>query len=85
MFWFLSAPDSGIMYPNVFSFIMILLATPSNTSPLERSYSRLEMICAPRRNHISPKHLELLYLLTTLNLPVRGSAEYADAVEFLSI
>ena len=81
---FLLSPDSGIMYPNFCSLVMILLATPANTSPLERSYSQLEMICAPRRNHIKPDHLELLYLLKSLNVPVKRSAEYVDAVKLLS-
>ena len=78
---FLHSPNSGIMC----SLIQILLATPSNTSALERSYSSLEMISAPRRNPLNPEHLELLYLLKALKLPVKSSAEYADAVELLSV
>ena len=38
---FLSGPDAGIRFPNFCNFLMILLATPANTSPLERSYSGL--------------------------------------------
>ena len=80
---FLDSPDSGIMYPNMCDFVMIMLSTPANTSPLERSYTFLEMICAPLRNHVSPGHLELLYLLKSLNIPVKSSAGYADAVKLL--
>ena len=81
---FLCSADNGIMYPNMCSLIMIFKSTPSNTSPLERSYSLLEMICSPRRNQVLPEHLEVLYLLKALNLPVKNSAEYADAIELLS-
>ena len=65
------------------SNIMILLATPSNTSPLERSYSFLQMVCSPRRNQLSPKSIETLYLLATLKLPVKGSAEYVEEIKIL--
>ena len=81
---FLCSVDNGIMYSNMCSLIMILKSTPSNTSPLERSYSLLEMICSSRRNQVLPEHLEVLYLLKALNLPVKNSAEYADAIELLS-
>ena len=77
---FLCSAGNGIMYPNMCSLIMILKSTPSNTSPLERSYSLLEMICSPRRNQVLPEHLKVLYLLKALNLPVKNSAEYADAI-----
>ena len=66
------------------SLIMILKSTPSNTSPLERSYSLLEMLCSPRRNQVLPEPLEVLYLLKALNLPVKSSAKYADAIELFS-
>ena len=81
---FFCSADNGIMYPNMCSLIMILKSTPSNTSPLERSYSLLEMICSPQRNQVLPEHLKVLYLLKALNLPVKNSAEYADAIELLS-
>lgn len=71
---FLESPDNGIMFPNMCDLIMILLATPANTLPLERSYTWLEMISVPRRNQIDPDILELLYLLKALNLPVKTSA-----------
>ena len=38
----------------------------------------------PWRNQVLPEHLEVLYLLKALNLPVKNSAEYADAIELLS-
>ena len=41
-------------------------------------------ICSPQRNQVLPEHLEVLYLLKVLNLPVKNSAEYADAIELLS-
>ena len=81
---FLCSADNGIMYPNMCSLIMILKSTPSKISPLERSYLLLEIICSPRRNQVLPEHLKVLYLLKALSLPVKNSAEYADAIELLS-
>ena len=84
-FWcsFLSGGDSGIMFPNFCHLISIMLVTPANTSPLERSYSGLEMICTPRRNHLGNNHLECLYLLSTLQLPVKRSCGYQREGELL--
>ena len=73
---FLGGPDAGIRFPNFCKFLMILLSTPANTSPLERSFSGLEMICTPRRNQLSPDHLECLYLLSSLKIPVKSSTDY---------
>jgi hypothetical protein len=80
---FLRNPDSPTMYPHVCSLLKILLATPSNTSPLERSFSYLQMVCAPRRNQLLPAHLETLYLLAVLKIPVKTPAQYKKAVECL--
>ena len=81
---FLCSADNGIMYPNMCSLIMILKTTPSNTSSSESSYSLLEMLCSPQRNQVLPEHLKVLYLLKALNLPVKNSAKYADAIELFS-
>ena len=79
----LAGADTGVRFPYFCNFIMILLSPPANTSPLERSYSGLEMICTPRRNHISADHLECLYLLSTLQLPVKSSMDYKRETEIL--
>ena len=39
--------------PNVVRLIQILVATPANTSPLERSYTKLQIVAAKRRNHFT--------------------------------
>ena len=70
-------------YPNICLLIQILIATPSNSSPIERSYSILEMICAKRRNSLTPAHLELLYILAVLNLDVKQVEHYLDCLEYL--
>ena len=49
----------------------ILTATPWNTSCVERGYSFLQMVCAPRRNHLKLEHLKTLFLLAALLLPVK--------------
>ena len=47
---FLRAGDNGTMFPNFASLVMILMA---KHFPLERSYTHLELVCAPRRNKVS--------------------------------
>ena len=39
----------GMEFPEFCLLIQAMIATPPNTSPLERSYTRLEMVCAKRR------------------------------------
>ena len=46
--------------PNVIRLIQILVATPANTSPLERSYIKLQIVAAKRRNHFTSGNLEVL-------------------------
>ena len=38
----------------------------------------------PTMESSSSEHLEVLHLLKVLNLPVKNSTEYADAIELLS-
>ena len=56
---------------------------PSNTSCVEQGYSSLEMICAPRRNRLTPEHLETLFLLATLKIPVKRANEYGTEAKLL--
>ena len=53
-----------------------MLCTAANTSPVERGYTILQMICAKRRNRISSSNLEILFLLGTLKIPVKDPEEY---------
>ena len=53
--------------------LQILIATSYNTPCVERGYSFLQMVCAPRRNHLKLEHLETLFLLAALKLPVKKS------------
>ena len=54
---------------NVCKLLQILIATPCNTLCAERGYSLLQIVCAPRRNHLKPEHLDALFLLVALKLP----------------
>ena len=60
-------------YPNVVKLINVLLATPPNTSPLERSYSYLELICQKRRGSLTAGHL----------VPCGRTADYIPYVQYL--
>ena len=52
-----------INYPNVCELLLILMSISPNTSPLERSYSKLSKICYKDRNRLGQSNLEALYLL----------------------
>ena len=52
-----------ISHPNVCEMLLILMAASPNTSPLERSYSKLAKICYKDRNKLLVTNLETLYLL----------------------
>ena len=56
---------------NVSQLIKMMIATPFNTLPVERVYPYPEMICSPSKNNLKPEHLEALFLLATLKIPVR--------------
>ena len=75
--------NHATQYPNVVQFILIMIATPPNTSPLERGYSFLEMVCSKRRNRLSSENIETLFLLATLKLPIRSANDYSHEIKRL--
>ena len=72
-------------FPNMCQQIQIMLATTANTSPLERSYTKLQIVPAKRRNHFESKNLGTLYLLAALNkeLKLRKPSEYVEDLKLL--
>ena len=61
-------------FPNVVRLCQIMIATSFNTSPLERSYTKLKLVAGKRRNNFFSGNLEVLYLLAAINhlCPPRG-------------
>ena len=53
-------------FPNLSKLQQAMIATLTNTSPLERSYTWFQNIAAERKNHLQQNHLEVLYLLAFL-------------------
>ena len=54
---------NNITFPNLCKLLMILIASAANTSPLERPYSTLEIVCDKGRANLTPETMEILYLL----------------------
>ena len=70
-------------FPNTCLLISIMIATPSNSSLIERAYSILEIICAKRRNRLTAEHIECLFLLATLKLGLWDVEDYLGCLKFL--
>ena len=64
--------------------MQIMVATVANTSPLERSYTKLQMVAAKLRNRFKSENLEK-YLLAALDkeLKPRKPSEYVEESKLL--
>ena len=67
-FYYYIIDNYMINYPNVCEMLLILMGAAPNTSPLERSYSKLTKICYKDRNRLGKVNLEALYLLAVHNI-----------------
>ena len=75
--------NHAIQRPNLCRLFLILIATPANTSCLERAYTFLEMVCTKRRNQFKSENIETLFLLAALKLPVKSANDYAAEIQLL--
>ena len=57
----------ALEYPEFCQFVQLMIATSSNTSDLERAYSRLEMITTKCRNLLKIDNLETLCFSKSAN------------------
>ena len=67
-FWIHILEEYSIECPNLADLVFILLSISPGTGPLERSFSTLAKICFKDRSSISVEVLEVLYLLSILNV-----------------
>ena len=83
--WKQFVKEHSTEFPNMCQLIQIMVATAANTSPLERSYTKLQMVPAKRRNHFESKNLGTLYLLAALNkeLKLRKPSEYVQDLKLM--
>ena len=76
-----------ISLPNVARLLEIMVSISANTGPVERSYSILNNICAPRRGSMTVNHMETYYMNGVLKIPVKKLSDghsYSDEVAFLT-
>ena len=64
-------------------FLLIMLATLANTSPVEPGFSHLEMVATTSRNHVKPENIETLFLLATQKIPVKPADCYENEMKIL--
>ena len=71
----------AIECPSFAQFLLIMLAMPANTSPVERGFSQLEMVATKRRNYLKPENLETLFLLAALKISVKSTDSWNNEVD----
>ena len=69
--------------PSFAQFLLMMLATPANTSPVERGFSQLEMVATKRRNHLRTESQETLFLSAALKIPVKPVECYENEMKIL--
>ena len=90
LIWIKFQQEYFLEFPNV-RLCQFMVTTPAITSPLERSYTKFQLVAAKRRNHFISENLEVLYLLAALNhscLPratTEHDAEIKKLVWFIDI
>ena len=85
LIWIKFQQEYFLEFPNVVRLCQIMVATLANTSPLERSYTKLQLVAAKRRNHFTSENLEVLYLLAAINhlYLLSGANEYDAEIKKL--
>ena len=84
LIWIKFQQEYFLEFPNV-RFCQIMVTTPANTCPLERSCTKLQLVAAKRRNYFISENREVLYLLAAINhscLP-RGTTEHDAEIKKL--
>ena len=72
----------ALEYLEFCQFFQLMITISSNTSDLERAYSRLEMIKTKHRNQLKIDNLETL-VLANLQTPVKSPLQYENDVAYL--
>ena len=67
-------------FPNMCQLIQIMVATAANTSPLERSYTKLQMVAFKQRNHFESKNLETYLLAASKTYRICGGVEITGVI-----
>ena len=70
-----------ISLPNLCQILEIMFSVAPNTGWVERAYSTLEQICPKRRNKMAVSTIRACFLLSVLDLPVKGCFDYEDTIK----
>ena len=69
--------------PDVCQLLQIMSRTRLNTSPVESEYTYSQMLAAKRRNRLSKKNIETLFLLAALKLPAKNKNNYEQEIKLV--
>ena len=72
----------SIEFPYMAQLIQIMVATPPNTSPVERGYSLLQIVCQKRRGNLKAENIETLLLLAALKLKIKSPWDYKECFQY---
>ena len=70
--------DHVLEYENTSLLVQAMLCTAPNTSPVERGYAIIQMVTSKRKNRITSKNLDVLFLLGTLKIAVKNPEDYEN-------
>ena len=74
--WKVFIQQNAPEYPLFCQLLQIMISTSPNTSPLERSYTKLQMLTEKRRSRVEPSNLEIRYLISALDIPLKKPEQY---------
>ena len=60
--------------------VLLMMSIPANTGWIERAYSKLQLICVARRNHLI-ENIRHEFFLNVLQLSVRSTTEYGEEID----
>ena len=72
----------AIEHPSFAQILLIMQATPPNTSPVKCGFSQLEMIATKHRK-LTPENLKHYFLLAALKISVKPADCYENEMKIL--
>lgn len=73
----------AIECPSFARFLIIMLTTPGNTSPVQQGFLQLDMVATNIEISRKPENLQTLFLFVVLKIPVKPADCYKKKTKIL--